>query len=280
MRRWHWGVAGVVAAGIAVAGIVAVRHGDGDDEATPVALPTQRVYPAVVATRPAPADGALTVTEQGFAQHDETTGMTFTPGYGPGNPEPYKPVYAAFTLRNTSTADIARPAVKVTYYDARNKAIAAKDSSWTYTAPVMPGASATYAAFLSIDSVTVTRMTVALTAVTWYSAADAAANKTYAAITAGDVKVLPAAVKGTTTITYTATNALAKPMYAIGTAVFRDGNGKLLGARMHDGLGQDPLAYPPGESTGSLSFDTWFPPGTDRSRLQVTLRPGLAAADR
>ncbi|BCY11891.1 hypothetical protein [Actinoplanes sp. L3-i22] len=276
MKRWRWAVVAAVVAGL----VIVVRTATGAPVVTGArAHPQAPATRAAPAPRSSPADGGLRVTEQGFTQRDQTTERTFTPGFGPGRPEPYKPVYSAFTLQNTSTRDIAfGPVVKVTYYDDKNRAVGARDANWTWTGPVMPGASVTYAGFLSIDSVRVRRMTVEVTAASWLPAGEPSVG--FAGLTARDVKVLPDAVPGLTTVTWAAVNASAQPVMAAGLVIYRDKAGKLLGAQPNRGIGVRELTLPPGDSTGSATYRTWFPPGTDRGRLQVTLRPGFMDADR
>lgn len=112
---------------------------------------------------------------------------------------------------------------------------------------------------------------------TWLSAGDPQLR--VAALTTRDVTVLPAAVPGLTTVTWTATNAFTAPVTAVGLVIYRDAAGKLLGAHSDDTIGDEELVLPPGDSTGSITFRSWSPPGTDRSRLQVTLRPGNLTPD-
>jgi hypothetical protein len=278
MRWWRWGAAGAIAAALAIVVTVAVLLSDGGSgpgRLSPYRNPA--LHPAE--PRNTPDDGELRVVDQGFTQRDAATERTLTRGYRPGRPEPYKPVYTAFTLQNTSTRDaVFQPIVKVTYYDDKNRPVADHDDNWTFTAPMMPDSTTTFAGYLNIDSITVTRITVEVVSAKWLPAADAKAG--VAPLNARDVKVLPTTIPGLTTVTYTAGNGLAVPIAASGLVIFRDAAGKLLGAESTDTVGMSTISLPPGDSTGSTTFKSWFPPGTDPSRLQVTLRPGNLAPDR
>lgn len=94
-----------------------------------------------------------------------------------------------------------------------------------------------------------------------------------------DVRVLPTTVPGLTIVTWTATNNAVQPVRAAGVVVYRDAAGELLGAEADDVAGTADLMPAPGDSTGSVTYRTWFPPGTDPANLQVTPRPGYLSHD-
>jgi hypothetical protein len=276
--RWRWAAAGGAVAAVAIVATVAVLRAD---DATAAGTLSPYRNPALHPAQPkaAPDDGELRVIEQGFTQRDAATERTLTPGYGPGRPEPYKPVYAAFTLQNTSTRDaVIRPVVKVTYYDAKNQPVADHDANWTYTGSVAAGASATFAGYLNIDRIPVRRMTVEVRSATWLAVADAPAPA--APLSARDAKVLPTTIPGLTTVTYTASNAGTAPIGASALVIYRNTAGRLLGAEGTDEIGPSEISVPPGDATLSTTFKSWFPPGADLSRLQVTLLPGTLVPDR
>lgn len=237
---------------------------------TSTPLPTQ---PARSAT--APDGGRLQIVEQGYTQRSFMAELTLTPGYGPGKPEPYAPVYTALMVRNTSTSYVAlRASVTLQYLDTAGRPIveyAARTSVKTVDAAVAPGRQVAVRDYLNIDSIKVGKLVARTVDAVWMTRRDAELLG-WTEVDAGRPTVVPTGDPALSILSFTVHNHGEDPVTMIPFAVFRDTAGRNLGASQDRGS-DDRLRFTPGDSQGSIILVGWRPPTADLARTEIYLIP-------
>jgi hypothetical protein len=236
--------------------------------ASGVAYPTKLPAAKVVSD----SGGQVKVVEQGYSQRFESVDRTLTPGYGPGNPEPYTPVQAAFVLENTSKDQVAVDLeVTVRYFDDAGHGVVESDQMPAARVlplgSVWPGQRVGVTDFVNVDATKVVRMSVTVGAASWVAPTrlDPALRPH---LWTTDVTTIPTGSSNVTILAFSTHNGGPNPLSARANALYRDKSGKLIGSS--HAYGQ--LYYPPGISRGSIALrpDDWIPPTADLTRTEIT----------